>query len=164
MTDNRTLADMRNDHFAELEQLVKGKGIKLFSSRPDASRFFYDAFMVACIKLGVSHETIASIKEVDEILELGNIRIEARRPQGPMEQVFWRCGLYFFKTKDREHDELAYFMSDIKTKTTGPPGNLKAIEWGILTNIEVPDSRPKVDPSFILNIQNPGIVIPFSMN
>ena len=163
MTDNRTLADMRNDHFTELEQLVKGKGINLFQSLQAAKEFFNDCFLVACIKLGVPRETLALITEIDEVLELDNVRIEARRPQGPMEKVFWRCGLYFFKTKDGEHDELAYFMSDIKTKVGGTPDNLKAIEWAILTNIEVPHAE--VDKSFILNIDRSGIIInPFSMN
>jgi hypothetical protein len=155
--DNRTLEEIKKDHFTELGELLKGRNIYLFPTRKMAGVFFHNAFREALKRLGVPHETIDKIKVIDEILELpdNNIRVEGRRPQGPREAVFWRCGLYFFKVKeDGDHDELAYFMSEIKSRVEGDPP--RVVECGILTNIELDNWQPKTH-KMVVHLNKPNI-------
>jgi len=139
MADNRTLAEMRKDHFYELEQLLKGHEVTMLPTRGQAREFFAAVIREALRKLGVPYETIMSIDEIDCVMDLGNVRLEARRPEGDPKETFWRSGVYIFKAKeDGDHDELAYFVSDIKTRTVMKYGKMQSVECGILTNVDLP--------------------------
>lgn len=140
MADDRTLGEIKRSHFDELEQLLKSAKLETFISRKQAQIFHVTAFRNALELMGVPKKTVMEIQSIDCVLQIGNVRVEARRPEGPPEEVFWRTGIYIFKTKgdgDEEHDELAYFISNIKTKVIGPFDRDRSPKWSILTNAKV---------------------------
>lgn len=140
MADNRTLAEMKRSHFDELDHLLKSAKVEVFASRGQAQAFYATAFRTALEMMGVPKKTVMGIKVIDCVLQIGKVRVEARDPEGPPEEVFWRKGIYIFKTKgdnNEEHDELAYFISNIKTKVIGPFDRDRSPKWSILTNAKV---------------------------
>ena len=148
-TDNRTLAEIKQDHQYETSYAIKNANAIYFKSQDAAYKFWGMCHFKAITALGIKPEDMERAVATDDgvvnsAFTLDNVRVEVKH-FGAEE---WKLGTYFYKLKpySNEIDELAYFLSHveyfdnpIKDCIELTRGNFR-----IITNIPYEDSRKKV--------------------
>ena len=140
MDDHRTLNEIKKDAIEQLEQAVKDGDLFQFIDRKQALAFQVQAVQKAMALMGMPNSEIMDVKMIDSLMETKRIRIESRRYHE--EEDLWKTGVYVYKLKEdmQNIDELAYFVSTLKTVEPGPFNRNRAKMWGIKTNVPMDGS------------------------
>ena len=149
MTDNRTIAEVQQDHKYEMGHKIKNANAMYFKDQDVAYRFWgmchFKAVTALGIKLADMERAVASDDGVvNSAFTLNNVRVEMKH----FDAEEWKLGTYFYKLRpySEEIDELAYFLSHVK-HFDNPIKDCIELTKGnfrIITNIPYEDSKKKI--------------------
>jgi len=140
MNDDRTLDEINKDAVEQLEQAVNDGDLFQFIDRKQALAFQVEAVQKAMSLMGMPNSEIMDVKMIDSLMKTKRIQIESRRYHE--EENLWKTGVYVYRLKEdmQNIDELAYFISTLKTVEPGTFSRNRTQMWGIKTNVPMDGS------------------------